>query len=120
MANMLILGAADLFTRGAPLLRRVEINQAMVGVLAIALTALAAAAVLSADSFAVAGVGWAPIVIAAAYVFGVRLIHTTRSAVSGETDDAAVCWCSMPSTVAGRCWRRPNRACWSARSSRSC
>jgi cation:H+ antiporter len=89
MANMLILGAADLFTRGAPLLRQVEINQAMVGVLAMALTAVAAAAVLSADTFAIAGIGWAPIVIAVAYVLGVRLIHTNRSDGNDDADGPA-------------------------------
>jgi cation:H+ antiporter len=83
MANMLILGAADLFTRGAPLLRQVALTQAMVGVLAIGLTAIAAAAVVSGDAFSVFGIGWAPIVIAVAYVLGVRLIHTNR-----EEDDA--------------------------------
>jgi cation:H+ antiporter len=78
MANMLILAGADLFTRGAPLMTKVAANQAMVGVLAMALTAIAAAGVLAADTFDVLGIGWAPLTIAVAYILGIRLLHTNR------------------------------------------
>jgi cation:H+ antiporter len=77
MANVLILGVADLLTRGAPLMTRVALEQAMVGVLAMTLTAIAAAGTLAGE-IGIFGLGWAPMTIAIAYVFGIRLIHANR------------------------------------------
>lgn len=75
MTNMLILAVADLMTRGGHLMLHVHVNQAMVGVLAIAVTAIAAAGVLAGEIAVLFGVGWAPLTIALAYVLGIRLIH---------------------------------------------
>jgi cation:H+ antiporter len=79
MANMFILAVADLLTRQTRLLTEVPIRQAMVGVLAISLTALAAAGILMGDAFTVLGIGWAPLVIGAGYVLGMRLLHRNRA-----------------------------------------
>lgn len=79
MANMLILGIADLVTRRTHLMTQVAINQAMVGVLAITLTAVAAAGVVAGERYVLLGIGWAPLVIAAGYLFGARLIHVNRN-----------------------------------------
>jgi cation:H+ antiporter len=87
MANMLILGIADLMTRGAHLLTQVAVNQAVVGVLAMALTAVAVAGILAGEGFTLLGVGWAPITIAVGYVLGARLIHANRG--SDASDDNA-------------------------------
>jgi cation:H+ antiporter len=79
MANMFILAVADLLTRQTRLLTEVPINQAMVGVLAISFMALAAAGILMGDAFTVLGIGWAPLVIGAGYVLGMRLLHRNRA-----------------------------------------
>lgn len=86
MANMLILGVADLLTRRTHLMTQVAIRQGMVGVLAITLTAVAAAGVMAGDRFVLFGIGWAPVAIAVAYVLGIRLIHTNRG---GQTSESA-------------------------------
>jgi cation:H+ antiporter len=78
MANMVILAVADLMTRHARLLTQVAVKEATVGVLAMTLTAVAAGGILAGEGFGLFGAGWAPITIAAAYVFGVRLVHTNR------------------------------------------
>ena len=78
MANMLILGIADLMTRGARLMTQVAVKEGTVGVLAMTLTAVAAGGILAGEQFVLFGAGWAPITIAAAYILGVRLIHTNR------------------------------------------
>lgn len=88
MANMAILGAADLLTRDAPLMTRVAINQATIGVLAIVLTGVAAAGVLAPQGPAIFGIGWAPIVIAIGYILGMRLIHANRADQGSGTDRA--------------------------------
>jgi cation:H+ antiporter len=79
MVNIVILAGADLLTRDAHLMSKVGIDQAMIGVLAMALTAVAAAGVLAGDSSGVLGVGWAPLTIGFAYVLGVRLLHVNRA-----------------------------------------
>jgi cation:H+ antiporter len=78
MANMLILALADLALRRRQILTRVAVNQALVGLLAIALTAVAAAGVLTGETLTLLGVGWAPLVIAVSYLGGMRLLHVTR------------------------------------------
>lgn len=81
MANMLILAVADLSTRQTRLLTHIAVEQATVGVLAIILTAVAAAGVLvrgDFGDFSVGGVGWAPLAIAVAYILGMRLVHANR------------------------------------------
>jgi cation:H+ antiporter len=88
MANMLILGGADLLTRNRPLMTAVPVSQAMVGVLAMALTGVAAAGVLAGQEYTVFGIGWAPLTIGLAYVLGVRLIHTNRERSEAEPERA--------------------------------
>jgi cation:H+ antiporter len=57
MANMLILAIADIATHRVRVLTRVAINQALVGGLAIVLTAAAAAGTLTGFELTVAGMG---------------------------------------------------------------
>jgi cation:H+ antiporter len=80
---------ADLATRQARLLREVAIDHVMVGALAIGMTALAAAGALAESAFTVAGIGWAPLLILAAYLLGTRLLYKNRAAVvpSKESPD---------------------------------
>lgn len=78
MANMLILAVADLSTRQVRVLTRVAINQVLVGLLGVALLALAAAGILGHFDFAVFGLGWATLAIGVAYVLGMRLLHVNR------------------------------------------
>jgi cation:H+ antiporter len=78
MANMLILGVADLLARDVRLLTHATLQQAMVGALAIGLTAVAAAGALAPDEYTVFNVGWAPLVIGFGYVLGSRLLHSNR------------------------------------------
>lgn len=78
MANVLLLAVADLTSRQVRVLTRVAINQALVGALAISLTATAAAGILVGHDIALAGIGWAPVMITFGYVTGMRLLHTNR------------------------------------------
>jgi cation:H+ antiporter len=96
MANMLILALADLALRQRRILARIAVNQALVGLLAIVLTAIAAAGILSDGAFSILGIGWAPLVVGGTYLAGVRLLHENRreppfaTAVgSTNVDDAA-------------------------------
>jgi cation:H+ antiporter len=89
MANMLILAIADLATLRVRVLTRVALNQALVGVLAITLTALAGAGLLAGGSFTLLGVGWAPLLIGVGYVGGMRLLHLNRKAPPFETLEEA-------------------------------
>ena len=57
MANMLILAVADLTTRDPGMLTRVAINQALVGTLAISVTALAVLGVVAGGGLPLVGVG---------------------------------------------------------------
>jgi cation:H+ antiporter len=77
LANLAILALADLAVRRTRILTRVAINQALVGVLGICLTAIAAAGILS-SSFSLAGLAWPTLAIAFAYGAGMRLLHRNR------------------------------------------
>lgn len=79
MVNMLILALADLSVRQQRILTRVALNQALVGMLAICLTATAAAGVLAGHGFAVLGLGWAPLAILLGYLAGSRVLFANRS-----------------------------------------
>ena len=87
MANMMILAIADLFTRRTRLLHTVTIGQALVGTLAVSLTALAAIGVLSRQESTVAGLGWAPLAIGAGYILGTRLLHVNRAVPEAAGSD---------------------------------
>lgn len=89
MTNMLILAVADLATTHRALLTRVAVNQTLVGVIAIGLTATAVAGVLSAGHFTVMSVGWAPLAIGAGYLAGMRLLHQNRAEPPFMTTAAA-------------------------------
>lgn len=89
MANMLILAGADLATRQTRLLTHVAINQAMVGVLAISLTAVAAAGILAGDAFTLLNIGWAPLVIGGGYLLGTRMLHRNRRQQAADSDGQA-------------------------------
>jgi cation:H+ antiporter len=77
MTNILILALADLSVRQTRVMMRVTINQAAVGVIAIALTAVATLGVLVGGG-SVLGLGWASVVIAVGYVAGMYLLHGNR------------------------------------------
>lgn len=77
LANLAILALADLAVRRTRILTRVAINQALVGVLGICLTAIAAAGVVS-SGFSLAGLAWPTVAIAFAYGAGMRLLHRNR------------------------------------------
>lgn len=79
MANILILAVADLLTRHVQVLQRVAINQVLVGLLAITLTALAAIGISAHAGFSILNIGWAPLTIGLAYLAGMRLLHVNRS-----------------------------------------
>ena len=85
MANMLILAIADLTIRQVRVLTRVTINQALVGSLAIALTATAAAGTLTGRGLTLFGIGWAPLAIFFGYAAGMRVLHFNRPEPPFET-----------------------------------
>ena len=87
MANMLILGAADLTARQTRLMLEVATTQATIGVLAIALTAIAAAGVLAGDMAVLGYFGWPSLAIAGGYVLGMRLIYKNRGDKPSSSDD---------------------------------
>jgi cation:H+ antiporter len=78
MANMAILAIADLAVFRTRILTRVAINQSMVGVLAICLTAVAAVGVLGGGTFSAAGLSWPTLTIGLGYLAGMRLLHHNR------------------------------------------
>lgn len=80
MINMLILALADLAFLRHRILTRVAINQALVGAVAISLTALAAAGMLTSDALVIGPFGWAPILIVLGYLSGMRVLHLNRAA----------------------------------------
>jgi cation:H+ antiporter len=84
MINMLWLALSDLATRRVRLLKEVALSQAIIGTLAIALTAVAAVALVVGDRVAVFGIGWAPLVIVVGYVLGTRLMYQNRGVVAKE------------------------------------
>lgn len=85
MVNMLILALADLSVRQHRILTRVALNQALIGALAICLTAAAAAGVVAGPTFTVAGLSWAPLTILIAYLAGSRVLFANRSLPPFET-----------------------------------
>ncbi len=78
MANMAILAVLDLLTRRTRILTRVALNQLAVGALAVGLSAIAALGLLVGGP-TVAGMGWATVGLAVAYVGGMRFLHRNRS-----------------------------------------
>lgn len=78
LANILSLALADLSVRQVRVLTRVAINQALLGALAISLTATAAGGILAGRDLALLGVGWAPAAVAVGYVAGMRVLHDNR------------------------------------------
>jgi cation:H+ antiporter len=74
MANMAILAVVDLARRGR-VWPSVELGQARIGSIAIALTALAAVAVLTTEGFRLAWIGIDTILIAVAYVAAVAWVR---------------------------------------------
>lgn len=78
MANMLILGVADLVHTRVHVLTRVAINQVLVGVLGISLLALATIGIAARLPLQFLGVGWAVWAIGIGYVIGMRLLHLNR------------------------------------------
>ena len=85
MANMLILAVSDLVTIRHRILSRIAVNQALVGTLAISMTAIAAAGVLTGDLLTFGPIGWAPIAILFGYLAGTRLLHKNRARPPFET-----------------------------------
>lgn len=80
MVNMLVLAVADLLTPQVRILTRVVIDQALAGILAIIVLALAALGVVTGSALTVGGVGWATVLIGIVYVWGAWLLHVTRQA----------------------------------------
>jgi cation:H+ antiporter len=89
MTNMLVLAIADLFTRNVRVLTRVIVNQALVGSLAISLTAIAAAGIITGHSLTIMGIGWAPLAAAIGYIGGMRLMHVSRTEPPFEVEPKA-------------------------------
>ncbi|MBI4501103.1 MAG: sodium:calcium antiporter [Gemmatimonadetes bacterium] len=80
MANMAILAVADLASFRTRILTRVAINQALVGLLSIGLTAIAAAGILAGARFSLLGLTWPTLAIGFTYLAGMRLLHHNRPA----------------------------------------
>lgn len=68
MVSMLILAIADLAFLRHRILTRVAINQVLVGSLAIALAAVAAAGTLTGAMLGLGPAGWAPVLIVLGYL----------------------------------------------------
>lgn len=78
MANMLILAVADLAHHRVRVLARIAINQLLVAVLAISLTVVAAAGIVTGDLLTVGTISWATVLIGVGYVVGMRIIYANR------------------------------------------
>jgi hypothetical protein len=69
------------------------VNQALVGALAVSLTATAAAGVLAGGGWTLLGIGWAPLAIAFSYATGMHVLHRNRAGPpfmsNGEAVEAA-------------------------------
>jgi cation:H+ antiporter len=89
MANMLILAVADLSVRSVLVLSRVTVNQVLVGVLAIILTAIAALGIISPVNAGLLGAGWATLLIGGSYLLGMRLLHVNRGEAIFQSEEAA-------------------------------
>jgi cation:H+ antiporter len=85
MFNMLILALADLSVRQGRILTRVAFNQAIIGTLAICLTALAAIGILVGDTVTPLGLSWATLAILVGYVAGTRVLYANRAIPPFET-----------------------------------
>jgi cation:H+ antiporter len=85
MVNMLILALADISVRQQRILTRVALNQALVGMLAICLTAAAAAGVFAGPDLTIVGIGWAPLLILLGYIAGTRVLFANRTMPPFET-----------------------------------
>ncbi len=105
MANMAILALADLLARRHRILTRIAINQALVGVLAISLTALAAAGTLTGTLLTIGPFGWAPLLIGVGYVTGMQMLHANRPeppfATKAEAEAAVSRAPALPRAAAG-------------------
>ena len=75
---MLILAVADLPHHRVRVLARIAINQLLVAVLAISLTVVAAAGIVTGDLLTVGTISWATVLIGAGYVVGMRIICANR------------------------------------------
>ncbi len=100
MANLTVLALADLFTRHTRMLSRVTLNQLAVGTVAITVTSIALLGMLIPD-WSFAGVGWAPLGIAVAYVAGMRHLHRNRPGPPFAAEAT-----SAPSRPTRRAYRR--------------
>jgi len=89
MANMLILGVADLLHSRVQVFTRVAINQALVGVLAISLMTLAILGIMAHVPATLLGVGWSAWAIGVGYVAGMRLMHLNRGEPPFQSADEA-------------------------------
>ena len=88
LANMLILALLDLVYARRRILQSVVINHAVVGLLAIALTMIAGIAISSGGFGRLGPVGIETILIAAAYLMGMRVFYRlTRVAAQGLIPD---------------------------------
>ena len=74
MSNMLILAVIDLMHRRQRVLRTVSQGHGLVAMLAVALTVLAAAFVVSDSPLAIGHVGLETLVLAAVYLLGTRIV----------------------------------------------
>lgn len=87
MANMMILAVAVLFTRRTRILTRVAINQALIGALAIGLTAVAIIGMAIDPRFGLGVLGPATLIIAVGYLGGMSIIHRNREEPRLSTND---------------------------------
>jgi cation:H+ antiporter len=89
MANMMLLAAADLMTRHTRILTRVAVNQALIGTLAICLTAVAAIGLAIGPAFAVGLFGPATLVVGVGYVGGMYILGKNRDEPPFRTPEQA-------------------------------
>ena len=78
MANLLVLAIADQVTRQPRMPSRVTVNQGLVGVLGILVTAVALAGIATAGLTQGFSIGWAPLALVVIYAAGMRLLHLNR------------------------------------------
>jgi len=111
LANMLILALLDLVYARRRILQSVVINHAVVGLLAIALTMIAGIAISSGGFGRLGPVGIETILIAAAYLMGMRVFYRlTRVAAQGLIpDDPAAAAAARPAEDNRK---RLRRAAW--------
>jgi cation:H+ antiporter len=75
LANMLVLAALDIVYARRLLLHRVALDHALVGVLAIVLTATATIAVAARSFFAIGPIGFESLLILGLYLFGMHAVY---------------------------------------------